>query len=762
MRQQLIWIGTRQSDIADTNQIFDGSITIFGSGEDGNYSMEHDLHRRIDHNGECAGYEDFVQRTMGNVLADFPYSRFVQYAPLDGAKLPAELQDRFCYQNDYTLIEFLEHKLALKQWAAKYVPVLPYHIISGRECNFSNLRELFPDQEYVVIQRDSSCGGEGTFLISLNEKKMPVLPVEADELCIVTAFQINSISVNIHAVLYPEQTVLFPPSIQIIDQEHVKLEYLGADFSAYSTVCTKERELALKTTAAICDRLRRLGYRGVCGVDLLLTDEACYFMEVNPRFQASTALLNSYLLSLGIPSVQEYHMDSFEQNTSRLPDPPEFAKGSFFIYHFRQDRENQLYWLWNKLQNMDSVSLCDDHLCWQNVLDDNCYIFQLRCKDAISSLTYQHTLRVHPNIRLSSFALEDRWEFSNLLRLKLLLLSRGVFITPRSWDTMQDIGGVDWEEFSAVTIRVFQKLWITAPCMEDWHELSPLQLDILPDGDKPVLCYYGKVLFPIEIMPKDSCGELQTAKGHRLKDIVYLNPDRLRIYHRNGCALQDLGIGCKFCDLFGEEEDFDFDDICEALSYYWQNPRVKHFLIGGGSELYTEQCGSILRLAEYLHAHSDKNIYLMSQPICDLEVLRRLQRLGVTEVSFNIEVFNRSLAREIMPGKARNTLEYYLDSLENAVSVWGNSGNVRSALLLGFDNLKDFSQGIRRLCQIGVSPILSLYRPCSGTLLSGYMPVDEQTALLYYETANQICKEYGIKLGPACKACQNNVVVLDM
>lgn len=107
-------------------------------------------------------------------------------------------------------------------------------------------------------------------------------------------------------------------------------------------------------------------------------------------------------------------------------------------------------------------------------------------------------------------------------------------------------------------------------------------------------------------------------------------------------------------------------------------------------------------------------------------------------------------------------MEYYLDSLENAVSVWGNSGNVRSALLLGFDNLKDFSQGIRRLCQIGVSPILSLYRPCSGTLLSGYMPVDEQTALLYYETANQICKEYGIKLGPACKACQNNVVVLDM
>lgn len=762
MEQKLIWLGTRQSDIADTNQIFDGSITIFGSGEDGNYSMERDLHRRIDHNGECVGYKAFVQRAMRNVLTIMPDARFLQYAPLDGIDFEEELQNQFCYQNDYALMEFLEHKIELKQWAAKYISVLPYQMIFGRVCSLSNLRALFPNQEYVVIQRDSSCGGEGTFLIPLKQQQLPALPIEADELCIVTAFQANSISVNIHAVLYPEQTVLFPPSIQIIDQEHVKLEYLGADFSSYCTVCAKEQKLVLETANAICGSLRRLGYRGVCGIDLLLANEACYFMEINPRFQASTALLNRYLLQFGVPSVQEYHIDAFEHHMSGLPKPPASAKGSFFIYHFSRNQEDQLCWMWNLLKKIDSVSLCDDDLCWQNGLEDHCYLFQLRHKNAISSITYQHTLRLHPNIKLSSFALKDKWEFSSLIRLKLLLLSRGVSISSEIWNAMKDNGGVDWEEFDAVTLCLFQRIWITAPCMEEWYELSPLHLDVLPGENKPALYYYGKILFPVEILPKDSCGKLMTTKGHRLEDIVYLNPDRLRVYHRNGCALQYMGIGCKFCDLFGEEEQFDFDDICEALSYYWKNPRVKHFLIGGGSELCADHCGSILRLAEYLHAHSDKHIYLMSQPICDLEVLQHLQRLGVTEVSFNIEIFNRDLAREIMPGKARNTLEYYFKSLKNAVSVWGNNGNVRSAVLLGFDDLDTFSQGIRTLCQMGVSPILSVFRPCSGTDLCGYMPFDERTALLYYETADRICKEYGVKLGPSCKACQNNVVALDI
>ena len=36
MQNPLYWIGIRESEIEDVCNLFDGSITIFGSGQDGN------------------------------------------------------------------------------------------------------------------------------------------------------------------------------------------------------------------------------------------------------------------------------------------------------------------------------------------------------------------------------------------------------------------------------------------------------------------------------------------------------------------------------------------------------------------------------------------------------------------------------------------------------------------------------------------------------------------------------------------------------
>lgn len=757
-----IWLGVRESDIEDTGGLFAGSVTLFGSGKNGNRAMEKQQRRRVDHNGECPFYDVFFQDAMRHILEEMPDARFIQYAPLDGRDFSPELQERLSFQNPYALLAFLEHKLELKAWAGQYAAVLPSQTTVGLPNGRETLRELLPDADAVVVQRDSSCGGMGTFLVRLDTDEALALPVGRQEPCMVTPFQANSISVNVHAVLYEEEILLFPPSVQIIDQERDCLEYLGGDFSVYGTLPEDERALVSQTAAAVCGGLQELGYRGACGVDLLLSDGNCYFMEINPRFQASTSLLNRSLRQKALPSLQEYHMDAFLHTAPSLPAPPALAEGSFFICHYRREQRGHLQWMWSALQNAEGISLCDDCLSWEDELEPNCYVFQLRHTGAISSITYQHTLRLHPNVRLSPFLLDRSPSFHNLIRLKILLLCRGLSITPEAWQAAQRIGGADWEEFGAVTMRLLKKYWITAPCREPWHDISPMELALSSDGASFTLRYYGQELFPVELLPADPAGELQTTGGHFLKDIVYLSPDRLRVYHRNGCALQSVGIGCKFCDLYGVEQDFSFAEICEALSHYWQNPRVCHFLIGGGSNLPADRCEEILALAGYLHEHSEKHIYLMSQPISDSAALRRLQDFGVTEVAFNIEIFDRELAARVMPGKAKNTTEDYCRSLRNAVEIWGNTGDVRSAVLLGFDDLEQFAQGVQMLCKIGVSPILSVFRPCPGTPLADYMPLDERSVLTYFETAEQICQSAGLRLGPACRACQNNTVALDL
>lgn len=762
MHNQYIWLGIRESDIAYTDKLFCGSVTIFGSNQNGNHSMEYKTHSRINHNQDCPGYYSFFQNEIQQILQKDPGVRFIQYDPLDCSLFPEDLQTKFVFQNDYKLLNELGKKIHVKQMLSDKVPVLPYQLIRGCACSIENLRKIFPAEQNFVIQRDFSCGGSGTFLVSCADgfHNMPKLPEE--ELCMVTPFQAHSISVNIHSVIYAEDIVLFSPSIQIIDQEHTCLEYLGADYSAYQTLSEEEQLRVTKNAYIICTFLQSRGYRGVCGIDMLLSNGDCYFMEINARFQASSALLNRNLAKNGFPSLHEYHCDAFLHAAAAYPKPPLYSNGSFLTVHYHKEQREQLVWLQNTVKEANDFHLCDDCLNWNFTLEDGCYVFQIWKDTQISSVTFQHTLRLHPNLRLSPFSITAEEEYPNLFQIKILLLARGVSITPLAWDVAKQSGGVDWWEFSAVTLLLFHRFWVTAPCMEVWHSLSPLQIDADKERQTFFLKYYGRRLFPVEIMPEDPHGKLRTSGGHYYRDIAYLNPDRLRIYHRDGCILQSQGLGCQFCDLYGVGSPFRFSEVEEVLNVYWDDPRIEHFLIGGGSGAPKDEYAKILHLADHLHLHSSKHIYLMSQPIREPELLQQLCEHGITEVAFNIEVFDPAIARKIMPGKSRHTTEDYITSLRHAVSIWGQNGAVRSAVLVGFDSISTFKNGIKQLCELGVTPILSLFRPCPGTPLEYYMPLDEISILEFYQAAYTICQEYGLRPGPSCKACQNNTIALDL
>ena len=148
----------------------------------------------------------------------------------------------------------------------------------------------------------------------------------------------------------------------------------------------------------------------------------------------------------------------------------------------------------------------------------------------------------------------------------------------------------------------------------------------------------------------------------------------------------------------------------------------------------------------------------MARPERDLKKLQMLKEAGVTEIAFNAEVFDKTIAAKIMPGKAGKSFEYYLESLRNAVKVFGKHGEVRSAFLVGLDDMDSFKKGIRAICEAGAAPILSLYRACENTPMENYISIDELKAMDFYEEAKHICDEYNVQIGPAC---QNNTLVMD-
>lgn len=115
-------------------------------------------------------------------------------------------------------------------------------------------------------------------------------------------YQGISMNLNVCNVVDPitEQchVVVFPPSVQIIGDPNLsdgKLRYCGCDFSAGSEALENQDQELLFTLAARFGKAlySHYGWKGMFGIDFILRpDGSLLFLEVNPRLQSSTHILD--------------------------------------------------------------------------------------------------------------------------------------------------------------------------------------------------------------------------------------------------------------------------------------------------------------------------------------------------------------------------------------------------------------------------------------------------------------------------------------
>ena len=83
---------------------------------------------------------------------------------------------------------------------------------------------------------------------------------------------------------------------------------------------------------------------------------------------------------------------------------------------------------------------------------------------------------------------------------------------------------------------------------------------------------------------------------------------------------------------------------------------------------------------------------------------------------------------------------------------------MRSALVVGIEPLSSTLHGVEMLASKGVAPILSVFRPVAGSPMADSIGPDNTWLLKLYEQASAICAAHGLRLGPQCEACRNNVL----
>ena len=275
------------------------------------------------------------------------------------------------------------------------------------------------------------------------------------------------------------------------------------------------------------------------------------------------------------------------------------------------------------------------------------------------------------------------------------------------------------------------------------------------------LNYYNECISEIYLEMQPNWSNLKTQNKVPYSRIAYLSTDRLRVKHETICSLKKKGLGCSFCSIPLSKTTFNMDDIKEVINNLLDKPKFRHILIGGGSGNPDTEYKQIIEISKSIRAvNSNIPIYLMSLPPLKADILMQYKSAGITEIAFNIEIWNRSLAKELMPGKGLIPLELYLRALKEGTKIWGTTGNVRTALIVGLDNMDTLLEGVEYLSKQGIQPMISIFRPMVNTKLEALVPPSNKVLLSFYEKAQDICKQHNLKLGPTCDACKNNMLAI--
>lgn len=764
---KLIWTGARESDKEYTGGFFSGAVTLYGGRKRENKAFCLTKDYRINHNHITKEQTDFMVENELKLITTDPAVEFMSYNPNLIFGCREEVVSRTVCLNEEDVMRFLDSKITFRKFSEKFVHTLHSEQLLGENCRVNKLRQHFPGYDKWIIQSNIASGGYQTFLLCMENEADILGKIDEAETYLVSPYYEKNIPVNIHAVIYDEEILITQGSIQVMGVDHNRMLYRGADYISYRDINPDILKQFKEDTEILCREIQKLGYRGILGVDAIIVDGTAWILEVNNRFQASTILINKTLQEKGLPSLHELNYEAFHRPKSELIDRKTLAelKIDYSIYAFIQD--NQGYHAAHilsayKKEKMMAEYIDDGYISWQDAEDD-AYLFRLIFKTNIVSIMDGRYVCLHPNILGSNRQWkEDIVNRKDFRKIKISLLNQGVVLDEDVKKYLARQGGMREGVYFSVDLMLEGKYIVNSPLAVKFAALSPYKIIFL--NRQLWLTYYGEKVCTVRIEFADQTAKKFTSKGIPVSRMCLLATDRLRLQNSDFCTFKEKGIPCRFCEAEYRNIVFDTEDIIEAVDMYFDEAELgfRHILVGGLSNHIGKEKDAICRIVRHIKERADLPVYLMCLPSLEVRDIEEYVEAGVTEIGFNIEIFDREAARRYMPGKGFIPLERYRAGLEKAVELLGNKGAVRSAFILGLESMESLLAGVEYVCRLGVAPILSVFRPIPFTEMENVNPPENEWILEAYEKIEVICEKYGLKPGPDCPACQNNTVAFDI
>lgn len=265
--------------------------------------------------------------------------------------------------------------------------------------------------------------------------------------------------------------------------------------------------------------------------------------------------------------------------------------------------------------------------------------------------------------------------------------------------------------------------------------------------------------------------------NHRTKvgdfvDIVGI--DRISILLFEGCNNWNCGKACKFCDLHPKmKQDKVIRPTTNDLHKYetvksWWNETKQLYLEGIKYSL-----NRILKEISFPHKHlfimagnlptnrdvweiAEEVIYDMSKyldlnqfdsylnisPHDNILRLKKVKKLGIKNVQYNLEIANKSLFEYTCPGKMN--YDIFVGKLKEAITVFGK-GNVRSNFIFGLQNKDEMLEELENLAKYGIVADYSIFQPKRKTEYSNKISPSFEDVLYFNNKLVEMYLKYKFK-----------------
>lgn len=343
-----------------------------------------------------------------------------------------------------------------------------------------------------------------------------------------------------------------------------------------------------------------------------------------------------------------------------------------------------------------------------------------------------------------------------LEEVKAIGLCLGVDIDP---NVLNQFGGEasltvrEYATTAGIPLRIGD-VYMNLPFAETYTSASPIRLTVI--DSEVVLTYAGQQLLVDEIFPLPGYLERPLASGLHASDLIMSHMDRFRVSPISGCAYD-----CSFCDLGTlRYSRRTLDECLEAIDIAVADRRlpVRHGLVSGGSPGRAHEQWFNELVVEIVRRSPVPVDVMFSASRSAPSFVESLVAAGVNDLSINIEVFEESSSSLHLRNKHRFSRPHLDETLRTAVELMGESGAVRSLIILGLEPVQSTLEGIEYLASVGVEPVLSPFRPAQGTALEAMKPIDPDSALHILSESRKLAAAHGLRLGPSCAPCQHNTL----